>query len=279
MVNNTETYWSAKGESLHTFARSIESLGPGLRAPGMRGDDVTIPSRPGKVWMEKTPDSRTLPLGMWVLGLEEEGPGATDTSQSQFHTNWNNLVRLLWTPGEQFELTKRFYDGSTLIRSATALAEYSSGLEPTMIGKKAARTVVELSLADPYFYDDTQQVFNLVDGGQTINIRGNAPTRNIMITVNGSRNNTIIRRTSPNPAHQVQLISDLSAGDVTTIDVSDYSAVTDPAGTPVAYDSSVDVRHSGSRAWLELKPGDNVINVSSTAGIGSIQMVVRGAWI
>lgn len=268
MVNVTPTYWSAKGESLHTFARSIESLGPGLRAAMLRGENVTIPGRPGKVWTEKDIDSRTLPLGMWVRGND----------QIEFQNNWNDLVRLLWTPGEQFELTKRFYDRDSTLRSASALAEFASGLEPTMIGRSGAKTMVELDIANAFFFDDDPQVFPLVDGDQTINIRGNAPTRNISIVINGARKNTIIRRKSPSPDHQVQVTTDLNSSDFSTIDIANYEATTKRGTTP-AYDSSVEVRHTGSKAWLELKPGDNVINVSSVSGIGSIQMTVRGAWL
>lgn len=277
MPNNTPTYWSARGESLHTYARSIESLGPGLRVPGFRGENIVVPGSPGDVWVPKDVASRSLPLGMWVRGTSDGGAAFAGTSQL-FHTNWNNLVRLLWTPGEQFELTKRFYDLDSTLRSATAMAEFMTGLEPTMIGKSAAKSIVELRLANPYFYDDVPQTMNLITGDNIIDVRGNAPTRRIKITINGARKNTIIRRKIPaTPDHQVQITTDLSSGDFSTIDVENYSATTKRGSAPT-YDSTVDVRHSGSRAWLELKPGLNVLAVSSDSGIGSIQIEYRGAW-
>ena len=278
MPNNTPTYWSADGVSLHTFAHSIESVGPGLRMAPYRGEDIVIPGRPGVMWVPKDVDSRTLPLGMWVRGLQDIGAGQHATTTQDFHNNWNNLVRLLYTPGRQFELTKRFYDGG-ILRQATALAEYASGMEPTLIGKNAAKFLVELKLADPYFYDDgTPQTFNLVNGDQVINVLGNVPTRRVTLTINGSRVNTTVRRKLPaTPDHQVQYVPGLNSGEFVTIDSRNYSASTKKGALP-AYDSSVDVRNSGSRAWLELAPGNNTINVSSTSGIGSIQLVVRGAW-
>lgn len=278
MPNNTPTYWSARGESLHTFARSIESLGPGLNVPLLRGENVIIPGRPGKVWTPKDVDSRVLPLGMWVRGALDER-GATATTTQLFHTNWNNLVRLLWTPDGQFSLTKRFYDGDLTLRAATALAEFKTGLAPTMIGKNAAKTLVELELADPYFYDDSSQVFPLVNGDNVINVRGNAPTRKITIAIQGSRRNTTIRRKLPaTPDHLIRVTTDISFGGSSTIDIANYSATAKVSPVLPSYDSTSDIVHSGSKAWLELKPGNNTITVSSDSGEGVITMTVKGAW-
>lgn len=279
MPNNTPTYWSAAGESLHTYARSIESLGPGLRAAPFRGEDVVIPGRSGQVWVPKDVDSRTLPLGMWVRGTLDQVNPAGNT-RNLFDENWNNLVRLLWQPEVQFDLTKRFYDtfqGANAFRSATAKAEFSSGLEPTMIGKNAARFIVDLKLANPYFYDDNLQQFTLVNGDQTIHVRGNAPTRRVALSIAGSRNNVIVRNKTRIP-HQVQYAADLSSGWTANINAEEYTSSTQPA-SGVAYDSSIDVRHSGHRAWLELYPGPNIINLSSTSGVGAVNLSVRGAWL
>lgn len=276
MVNTTNLYWSASGESLHTFARSIESLGPGLRAPGVRGEDIVIPGRPGKVWVPKDPDSRTLPLSMWVLGYAD-GPGASVGGQQKFYENWNNLVRLLWTPGKQFPLQKRFYDNGVLL-TATAMAEFSSGLEPTMMGRKGARSLVDLSLANPYFYDDAPQTVTLVNGDNTVAVRGNAPTRRIEVTINGARKNVRIRNKSGITDHTMQFVPDLSSGSKAVIDVENYKSTTTPASGP-GFESTVDVRHSGHKAWLELVPGNNVINLSSDSGIGVVTLKTWGAWI
>lgn len=267
MVNNTETYWEADGESLHTYAHSIESLTGLMQPPSLRGNDGQVAYLPGDIWEEKVPESRILPLGMWVIG----------STMAEFQSNWNDLVRLLWTPGRQFDLTKRFYDGG-LLRVATAKAEYSGGMSPSMIGQKGARCVVDVKLADPYFYDDTPQVFNLVDGDNTINIRGNSPTRNIIATINGARDNTIIRVKSPGVAHQFQYNGSLAASDVATISSQDYTSMTSVGGAP-AFDTELLVTHTGSRYWMILQPGDNVVNLTSDFGIGSVQLTVRGAWV
>lgn len=279
MVNNTSTYWEADGVSLHTFAHSIETLGGALGVPKLRGDDITIPYNHGDLWVPKFADSRVLNLGMWVRGVNPgEGVGANDLSKSNFDSNWNNLVRMLWTPGRQFKLTKRFYDQwDGTLRSASAMAEFSDGLEPTMKGRNLGKFTVSLRLADPFFYDDVIQSFTLVDGDQDINVRGNAPTRNILMTVNGPNKYAQVRRKLPAPDHQVQVYQDILSGGYTQVDPRAWSSLTHPP-TGVNYDSQLDIKASGNAPWLELSPGSNTINLTRTSGTGTVILEVRGAW-
>jgi len=276
MTNTTPTYWSANGESLQTYAKNIETLGGRLKPPPFRGDDITIPYAPGQRWVPKTADSQVISLAMWVRGYNDDNSQPADVNQ-KFMDNWRALRSLLWNPEKQFALQKRFYVNGVL-RSATALAQYESGLEPTMIGRGGAKFVVDLKLADPYFYDDELKTFPLVNGNQTINVLGDVKTRNINITINGSRTNTKIIATLDPVNVQVEYRDVLLSGDVAHLDVMNYSASTDPAATP-AFDSTGKVWHTGAPHWLALAPGDTVVNVSSSSGAGTIQLQARGAWI
>lgn len=277
MPNNTDTYWEADGVSLHTFAWSIETLG-GMGPPSLRGDDVTVPYNPGRRWVPKTFDSNVLTLAMQLRGLAADaGEGASQATRQLYQERWNDLIRLLWTPGRQVALRKRFYDTGGVIRVATAMAEYAGGLQPSLIGRAAARCTVDMRIAGGVFYDDTAQVFNLVNGDQTINVRGNSPTRNILVTVNGARNNAKVRVKSGPLDHTVEYHHSLASGDYATLDVMDRTSET--VGEGPTYESTLDVRHSGAPYWLELRPGDNVVNLASDSGIGSVQLTVRGAWV
>lgn len=274
-MNNTDTYWDVDGESLHTFAHSIETLNGLLRVPTMRGEDITIPNRHGQIWAPKVPDSQTLSLSMFVRGIANGSAVDGQDTRPQFFTNWNNLIRLLWTPGRQFELTKRFYDGSTDLIAATALAEFSSGMEPTMQGRKAGKFVVDLKLADPYFYGPLISI-PLSNGTNLINIPGSAETRNIKVSISGSRTNLKVRNQTAGVefTYSGPLASDRSA----VVDVQNFEATETPSGGP-AFDSDGKVVHSGDPSWLVLKPGDNTIVVSSDSGAGPVILEVRGAWL
>lgn len=278
MTNTTDKYWSADGVSLQTFARNISTLGGSRRGvPNLRGEDITIPYMPGQIWQPKTADSRTLSLAMWVRGTDDDG-NYLDSSGDQFDANWEQLQQLLWTEGRQIKLTKRVKVNGAL-RSVSAMAEFAGGLEPTMIGRNAARTTVDLKLADPYFYDDTIVTYTLVNGDNTIRVLGTAPTLYINAKVAGPRNTPQVRVKSPAiAASQVQYNAALSTGDTLSMSVRQFQAVTKPNGI-AAFDSSGLVTHSGLPQWLKLMPGDNVVNVASTSGTGLVQLDVRGAFL
>ena len=279
-VNTTDTYWAADGESLHTFAHSIESLGGLMKGVGLRGDDTLIPFKPGEVWEPKVPGPQVLNLGMWVRGVDwDHGSGAYVVTKPLFQANWNRLVRLLWTPDRQINLQKRFYDylGTTpTLYTATAKAQFNGGLEPQMMGRTAGRCVVDLKLTDPYFYDDVLGSATLVTGNNTVVVPGNAKTLNIQVTITGARNNTTIRNNTTGV--QFTYPANLLTGASATVNAFTFGATETPSGG-AAFDSSAKVVHTGAPQWLNLQPGSNIINVASTSGIGVITMQYRGAWI
>ena len=277
MPNNTETYWEANGESLHTYARSITTLS-GLGPPPTRGSNVIVPLHPGRKRVDKVFDENVLTLAMWLRGVAQDaGAGVSSVSKMQYQKNWNDLIRLLYNSGEEFPLRKRFYDGATSsVIAATAMAEYSSGLEPTMMGRSGAKCSVDLRLADPRFYADVLFSQNLVNGDNNVVIPGNVITHNIVVTIQGSRTNTKIRNKTTGV--EFTYPQALSSGDQVAVDVNNFLASVTPNGQPT-YDGSVRIIHDGSPLWLNLKPGTNVINVSSASGIGVITLQARGAWI
>lgn len=276
MPNNTETYWDADGTSLHTYAWSIETIG-GMGPPPLKGEDIGIPHKHGQQWMPKSFDANTLTLAIQLRGVDQSaGAGAVAATREKYQENWNDLIRLLWTPGRQVALTKRFYDQG-FMRTATAMVEYLGGMQPTLIGRSAARCTVDLKVAGGVFYDSSPQTFNLVAGDQTINVRGNAPTRNIELTFNGARDKPQVRRKSPGLDHQVQYFKNILSGDYATLDIMNQEAT--HVGEGPTFESTLDVRTSGAPYWLELQPGNNVVNFSANSGLGSAQLVVRGAWI
>lgn len=274
MTNTTDTFWSVDGVSLQTHAKNIQTLGARFSPPPLRGEDILIPYAKGRRWVPKVADSRVIPLAMWVRGYNDDGSVSANAVR-KFEENWRALRNLLWTPDRQVLLQKRFYVNG-LLRSATAKAQFSGGLEPTMIGRAGAKFVVDLTLADPYFYDDELKTFNLVNGNNTLAVLGDVPTENLKLTINGSRNNTIVR--APNRNIQVQYTGNLATGDTAVIDVPIRSAQTTPSGVPT-YDSNGRVIHSGAAHWLDLAPNSDVINLSSTSGAGLVVLQGRGAWI
>lgn len=276
MTNTTDSYWSANGVSLQTHAQNIETLASRMAPAPFRGEDITIPYAAGQRFIPKVVDSRILPLGMWIRGCNPDGSVPANRSE-KFDDNWRALRSLLWNPRRQFALQKRIIQGG-VTNTVTALAQYHGGLEPAMMGRYGAKFVVDLKLADPFFYDDAYTTFNLVNGDQTISVPGDSETTNILLTINGSRVNPEVRVTNDNGVTKVKYNGHLLSGESAQIDIKNYESTTTPSGTPT-FDSSGMVTHSGEAQWLVLAAGDNVVNVQSTSGIGTIQLQVKGAWL
>lgn len=276
MTNTTEDYWSADGVSLQTYAQNIVTLGGRFSPPKFRGDDITIPYSSGQRFIPKIPDSRIIPLAMWIRGYmpDDSLPSDGDLAR-QFDENWRTLRNLLWQPKRQFSLQKRFRNAG-LLRSATALAQYNDGLEPTMMGRNGAKFEVDLKLTDPYFYDDELKSFPLVNGDNTIEVPGDEETLTVVITINGSRTNPIL--VNETLGLQVEYHDSIGTGASVEIDVKNYSAITTPNGSP-AYDSTGKLRHTGANYLFALAAGSNVINLSSSSGLGTVTLQARGAWI
>lgn len=275
MPNTTDTYWEADGQSLHTYAASIETLS-GMGVPSFRGDDFVVPFRPGQVWVPKTVDSNTLTLAMWLRGVSPSaGPGAVAETKMAYQSNWNDLIRLLWTPGRQVQLTKRFYDGG-ILRTATALSEYAGQMKPTMMGRTAAKCTIDMKLADPNFYDVNTLSVPLPDGTTPVTVPGNNYTYNMTFTLNGARNNLLIENLTTGV--QFTYSGQIPSGSVVTLKPMDFSSM-EQAGANPAVDTSVRVLQAGSPFWFNLAPGINNIRVSSSSGTGTVTLQVKGAWV
>lgn len=272
MPNNTSTYWEADGVSLHTYAWSIETAG-GMGPPPLRGEDITVPLRSGQKWVPKKFDANILTLAMWIRGVAADaGSGVYQETQQMYEERYNDLVRLLWTPGRQLALTKRFYDQGSL-RVATAMAEFRGGLAPVKNGRAFGRCTVDLKIAEGVFYEQNWRTVPLANGDNTITVPGNAPTSRIKVTINGARNNPRVRNKTLGVDFTYP--RNLLVGQTATVDVDEYEV----SDSSLTYDSSALVINSGDEQWLTLMPGDNVINVSSTTGAGTVSLQYKGAWV
>lgn len=242
MVLTTDEYWDVDGVPLNTLAYNIQSWGGTRVAPApVRGGNVLIPYRPGEVWVPKRAGSRVLTLGMWVIGTSEDGVDPAD-SRALYHDNWEKLLRLLYRPWTQYSLTKRQRNTSGLL-VATALAEYAGGFEPGMIGQDGSQFVVDLLLADPYFYAPEQSA--VVNGPTVVSHPGADVALGLEIDLPAGA-------TLTNSDTGVS-VTNTGAAQV-TLDVLGFSST-----GPI-----LDITHTGSRFWMGLVPGDNNMTGSGT---------------
>jgi hypothetical protein len=272
---STPTYWDVDGVSLQTFAFDIVTVGGDRMAPpALRGNDITIPYAPGNMWVPKQVAARSMTLDMWVIGVNEDGSIPSGSNARKFDDNFRKLRQLLWTPGREFTLTKRFYvDG--VLKIASARAQFGGGISPSMTGRSRGGFSVNLNLADPYFYGPEINT-NLETGTQTVTVEGDDITRAVKLHVSGPRNNVRVYNSTLDV--YVEYHADLSSGDYVDIDVKNFLAVTDLAAIP-PFNSVGKIRHEGDAFWLLLTPGVNTIVVSSTSGIGGVILTHQEVWL
>lgn len=276
MTNTTDEYWEVDGQSLQTYAYNISTKGDGRdRAPDVRGTNIVIPFKPGRRYVKKVVDSRVITLRMWVRGVEADG--TQGNPNNLYQDNWRKIHNLLFTPGRQFVLKKRFRVGGVL-KTAVALAEYVEGLEPKMHGRFAGLVEVDLELADPWFYDETATTFTLTNGDNNITVPGSEETIKAVLEISGARKNVLVTNKGYTPNISLRYTGTLVSGDKAIIDIENFSSMTDPTGATPAYRSTSLIRHTGDPMWLRLKPGAQVINLSSETGTGTVQLTVKGAW-
>lgn len=295
MTDTTETLWDVDGTSLQTYAFNIVTLGGSrMSPPPVRGDDITIPFRPGQVFTPKTPDAQTITLGMWVSGANEDGTIPTDPGPRMFFMqNWRKLRKLLFTPRRQFVLTKRFWipeeelEGSNMalddlptqsgyrLITASAMGSYAGGLEPQMTGPGRATFTVDIKLTTPYFFSAPINI-NLTNlaPSDTVNIVGDDRTMAIGVEFTG-----------PLTAPQItngdvwfRYDTGISLGVKVLLDVLDFQATHNYLNEEDSYKSAGYVVHDGDPFWLYLEPGENVIVLSSSEGTGSARLTYQPGW-
>lgn len=259
-VYSTDEWWGVGTVSLQNYAFNIATLGGSrLAPPPLRGADILVPYRPGQVALPRIPDARTITLGMWVQGCNEDGsaPTAGQTNYSQFMYNWRKLRSLLWQPSAEFSLTKRFYNDAGTLVTATAKARFAGGLEPVMMGEAHGVFTVDLLLADPFFYGvPVTQVFS-ANTTHTLVVPGDYMTFAItLVMAMGAR----FTNMSLSPYVWCQLSQ---AG---TVDVKDFVVTNTGSADGL-------LTHGGASQWFVLNPGSNTIILVGSASTLTYQPV------
>lgn len=266
--STNQELWSWNGLALNQPYWNLSTFG-GSRSgvPTLRGANIQVPYRSGQSFRQKYPDQRTISLTMWLDGSASASQAwpASD-SRLAFNTNWQNLRQAFFTrnaTGSVQGLLQRnwyYYQSSTptLVQS-TASAELAGSMDLTMNGRTGAGFTVDLLLADPHFYGVARsQAITTAGGTITALGEGNAGEG----YVSAVNTFTVVCSAATTVTSSTAGVSFTVASGPTfpvTVDCLNYT-VTDAGSNNVVSKFT----HAGSRLWMALLPGANVI--TNTAG-------------
>lgn len=303
-MNSTETYWDVDGQSLQTYAFNITTLGGDRQAPPpVRRSSQRVPYMIGTRYTAGVPDEKTITLGMWVQGSDENGFPPTDEHlKRRWDRNWRMLRRLLWTPRRQFVLTKRFWllteeleaagadltglpvDGDWTLYSASARGTYAGGLSPTMQGQAHGIFTVDILLNDPFFYGPeisipltTSELEGDPGPTVTVPILGDDRTMNIEVDFEGPLTSPSITNETEPQILYLRYANEIPDDETATVRVMPFTATHYPSGDP--YGASGNVQHEGDLYWLYMEPGETTLTLEAQAGTGSAALRYRPAWV
>lgn len=269
----TDRYWAVDGYSLQSYAFNITSWGGDRQAPpSFRGENVTIPFRTGAAFVPKVVDERTMTLGMWVQGCNEDGSAPTTLDKrAQFEANWTKLRSLLWQPYRQIALSKRVVYPDGTLHTVTAQAQFAGGLNLSMTGSQRADFTVDLRLADPYFYGDPINVS--VGTSSLVTVLGDARTTKITMSIPGPKSNPTIALATAGPSPYLRYNGTITNGSAVAIDVE--AATATYYGDGVTQVRTGLVTNGNAFEWFHLDPG--TVNVLSASG--SFSMTYQPAFL
>lgn len=287
-VSTTDEFWDIDGVSLNQYGWNIKTFG-GSRydLPPRRGTNITFAYRPGQVHVVKTADSRPITLSMWLAGCDPVSGAPVSDATLQYNDSWDFIRRLVWKPnGSQIQLTRRWRLTSALglgtpTLRATGLAEITDAMTPTMTGRIRTDFVMDLLMADPFFYGAVEAVEIALGRSLSVFNRGHdvAAYTGMSIILTGPLIHPVtLTNYSTNPAVSVTYNGDIGIGQSVGLNVSQFQASLVTPGSPTT-NVIGNVSHLGSRNWFGLMPGDNALSFQDGGGSGSAQLLWQPPYV
>lgn len=275
MTETTAETWTVDGTVLNTYAWNIRTLSDRSGLPPRRGDNESIPYRPGRLWVPKMFDQRTVPLQMWIAGCDDDGLVPTaHSSRAQFNENEDALLRLFGVTHREVEIVrvKDMPDGPLTL---TGLAECSNTMSPSMMaGGTRATLTVDLVMADPFWYGPEAEQ-EVTAAGATLEHVGSAPCVDMLIELVGPLLNPRLRNTLTGV--EVRYSGAVAGGETVTLDTANFTALLD--GDNVVGN----VRHLGAPQWMVLLPGEQALELNNwqggAVGAGSATITYRPPYL
>lgn len=269
------------GQSLYTLAFSVWTLAGREQAPPIVGDNIAIPYRNNRIWTPKYFDQRTITLGMWVKGTDQDGnlPDGFATpmiaARAQFNENLRTLKRLFAPRDQQLSLS-RTLQFTTGLETHTALGDaynpssggFSAGggglgtdqWDLVPVTSWYGTFTIDVVMADPWWYGTQIGVGVSWPTPTVITNVGDVLQDHPVITLAGPLTNPVVTNTlTPNVS--VTYNGTIGAGHFVTVDCGAFTAFDDLGNSVTG-----NVTHAGSLFWMIIEPGSNTFTLTDTVG-------------
>ena len=248
--------WRWAGVDLDTYARMVTQTSGTDTLPPLRGSDILVPSRVGRLYGSKVHDARRLALTLWVSDMDDTGSSVHPDARTGARANLDTLQGLFVT--EKVGMLERLMpDGTT--RTATAeVVTCEIGGNP--VGLDGFPMVVDFSLPDPWFYGAVAPAsitLNANPKAGSYDNPGTVPTHRIVFDITGPASNPRITNTTN--GWYLEALVNVAAGTHLILDCWAATAENDNLNAIGS------VRHSGGALWFRLEPGVNNLSVSGTS--------------
>jgi hypothetical protein len=255
--------WAIDGVPLLTLATDVQRIDTDL-APPLRGEDRKYAFRPGMAFRPRVTDSRSVTLGLWLIG--QDGSGSTvEDYMDNYAAAERTLLRLLRPDGGgEFELTKTWTDDLGT-HTATGRGVAPGPPQRARAGKSAGRVTVDIGMADPFFYGSVVTVPLTKNVPATVDNPGDEGTVLVEIDYAGALSNPLVTNSTPDPEIYVKVGTAIALGDTVRLN-ADLATVTRDSDDANLIGA---VTHSGHRAWLRLGRGSNTVTLTADSGAGS----------
>jgi phage-related protein len=245
------TTYTFGGTALSTFGK-VTLINDDFDIPPRRGEDITLPFRHGKIFVEKYFDSRSLTFGI----------RASTTTAAAMETLIDSLKSLTSSRSLQTLAQTR---EDTSVRNISAIV--NKPLQMERLGLNT-RFVIDFECPSPFWRasSPTAPAFaiNATPKAGTVTHPGNVEELEPTITLTGPLSNTVI--TNSTNSWSLTYTGTIASPRVVTITVSNgqWVATTDLGANVIG-----NLTHSGGSSLMKFNPGNNVLSIADgthTAG-------------
>jgi hypothetical protein len=255
--------WNFEGTNLDDLG-IVTLVSDSLKMAKKRGENILIPMRDGRVFVEKFYDQRAMTLGLEIVKDNiEELETAIDA------------VKLLFGGRGLGTLTQTLENLSV----RTIEAELAGDLDTNRTSPGAVKMVLDFIAPDPFFRGvlvENTQVISASPTAYTVNNPGTADERNATIVLTGPLHNTVI--TNSTTGTSLTYTGTIASPRVVTIWTSAYGEFLawDDLGNNVIGN----ITHVGAAALLVFAPGDNALSITdATATTGTVKVTFNAPFI